>query len=150
VLYNFQSVSGFDKVWSYKSYIGLFYPKLKRWLSVFSHICIKNHIFFALVVFGPRCLVPGEKGFIYKRWLNLDMFKKRKRSQVHGFPLKAGFKVRDKAKIEDPKPSQKMLVLPHHCQIPCSRFVGMWERSIFPYKTFTKCHKVMRMHPLNR
>ena len=42
-----------------------------------------------------------------------------------------------------------MLVLPHNCQIPCSRFVGMWKRSVFPYKTFTKWRMVMRMQPLN-
>ena len=29
--------------------------------------------------------------------------------------------VRDKDKIEDPKSSEKMLVLQHNCQIPCSR-----------------------------
>ena len=47
-------------------------------------------------------------------------------------------RVRGRDKIEDPKSSQKMLVLPHSCQIPCSVFVGMWKRSVFPYKTFTK------------
>ena len=30
-----------------------------------------------------------------------------------------------------------------------SRFVGMWKRSVFPYKTFTKWRMVMRMQPLN-
>jgi len=32
-----------------KNYIGLFYRKLKRLLSVFSHICIKNQAFSALL-----------------------------------------------------------------------------------------------------
>jgi hypothetical protein len=99
VLYNFQSVSGFDKVGSYTSYIGLFYGKLKRWLSVFSHICIKTHIFCALVASDPPCLFPDEKGFIYKSWLNLDIFKKLRRSKVQG----STFNIRDKGKIEDPK-----------------------------------------------
>jgi len=57
-----------------------------------------------------------------------------KRSQVLG----STFRVRNKDKIEEPKCSQKMLVLPHNCQMPCSRFVGICKRSVFRYKTFTK------------
>ena len=29
-------------------------------------------------------------------------------------------RVKDKKSIEDPKPSSKMLIFPHNCQIPCS------------------------------
>jgi len=42
-----------------------------------------------------------------------------------------------------------MRVLPHHCQVPCSRFVGMWKRLVFTYKTLTKWLKVIRIQPLN-
>jgi len=39
------------------------------------------------------------------------------------------FKVRDKDKIEVPQSSQKMLVLPHNCKIPCSRPARHHSRS---------------------
>jgi len=38
------------------------------------------------------------------------------RSQVQGFPLKAGFRVKDKKGIEGPKSSSKVLIFPNNCQ----------------------------------
>ena len=40
--------------------------------------------------------------------------------RIKDFPLKARFKVKDKDKIEVPKFSQKLMVLPYNSQVPFS------------------------------
>ncbi len=57
-----------------------------------------------------------------------------KRSQVPG----STFRVRDMDKIEDPKSSQKMLVLPHICQCAANFQIGNDEAGCFSHKYASK------------
>jgi hypothetical protein len=69
------------------------------------------------------------------------------RSQVQGFPLKAGFSVKVKEGIEDRKSSSKMLIFPSNCQLGSKFWIRPDEADAFLVNTHPKCSPGMRMEP---
>ena len=67
---------------------------------------------------------------------------------VHRFRVQgSAFRVRDKNKIEDPKSSQKLLVLPHNCQCSVNFQMGMRKPSASHINTPQKWIPEIRMQP---
>jgi hypothetical protein len=67
------------------------------------------------------------------------------RSQVQG----STFRVRNKNKIENPKPLQKMLVLPHKCQYAANFQIGNDEAGCFSHKYASKMESEDKNGTLN-